>query len=71
MQQVQQTPPMQPMQQPAMEPQAAPVVEASAPRPVQGTPSADPVLGSVMAQFEMLRKDVAGRRKKKAAAAAP
>jgi chromosome segregation ATPase len=37
--------------------------------PAGRPPQADPVLGSVMAQFEMLQRDVAERRKKTAGAA--
>lgn len=58
--------------------QASQPVAAQSPREVDSTatirttqaatPSEDPVLGSVMAQFEMLQRDVAERRKKLAGA---
>lgn len=48
---------------PVREVPSAPVVAESHPAPKAPVPESDPVLDSVMAQFEMLQKDLARRRK--------
>jgi hypothetical protein len=49
---------------PEIEPSPAPAEPAVAPaaKPASGAAAADPVLGSVLAQFEMLQQDRAKRR---------